>query len=120
MTQPLSWTMIFPVLLQLLQVLLLVLLCLTVLRRQKLLASPIGGMEYASALFSAAVILGVLIIASGSTEYLFRTFKTSRDGDWQGLLFSFCRFFVTALCAVAMFLSMSLYSAVLMSSRQKE
>ena len=120
MTQPIPWTIVFPVLLQLLQAILLLLIAITALRRRKLLFSPLAGMDYATVAFSAAVLLGILIIASGSSEAMMRTFKTAHDGDWQSILVPFCRFFVVSLCGVGFFLSVAFGGGHLLGSAKKE
>jgi hypothetical protein len=79
-------------------------------RKRKILASPIGGAEYSSAIYAAVLLLGILIIAAGSTEFLFKSYKalSGRDDSFSSVLLSFSKFFGVTVASTVLYLGISI------------
>ncbi len=110
MQSTISWSLLLPITLQILQALLLLVASMALLRKTRILSTPIGGAAYSSAIYAAILLLGVMIIVAGSTEALFKSHKAlwGRDGGFWEVLLSFSNFFGVTVAGAALYLGISI------------
>ena len=105
MQSPNQWNIILPVVLQLLQTLIMLWGTILLLRKWKLLASPIGAMDYSVTLVCAAIVFDILLISSGDTDYFFRAYKSTLASEHllQNTFILFSHYFLAVACVTVVY-----------------
>lgn len=110
-------SIVLPIMLQILQALVLLLLAITILRKRKLIVEPIGAMDYSTVIFCSSILFGVLLISAGDSVYFLRAYKSvvATDNVWGNTFSAFSRYFLTTICATALFVGLTFIAAELFS-----
>lgn len=83
MKELLSFDILLPVVITLIQVFLLLFICLSVLRKIKIIKMPYAGMEYSQAIFAGTILFAVLFLSTAGIPSIFQSFKTYQNQEIQ-------------------------------------
>lgn len=72
---------LLPVVFLLLQSFLVLFICVTVLRRFKIIKLPFGGVEYSEAIFACSIVVAAFLVSTASVPALFQAFKVFQNQD---------------------------------------
>jgi hypothetical protein len=75
----LNLEMLLPVGILLLQIIVILFVCLTILKKVKIIKSPLAGLEYSQAIFACCILFAVFIIDTASVSATFQSFKTYQN-----------------------------------------
>jgi sterol desaturase/sphingolipid hydroxylase (fatty acid hydroxylase superfamily) len=96
----LNFDVLIPIGLEVIQALLLLFSCITLLRKFRLLKLPYAGMEYSEIAFACFLLFSVFFISTANIEGLFQAYKTFENQQEQvfsNTFYKFSQFFLVIL-----------------------
>ena len=112
MQQNLNWSLIIPTFLAILQTVLYLIAAVVLLKRTKLIKSPIVGIETSAAMAAGVILFGILLISCSSIESLFRSFIFQNGVQvysFESVFSRFGQFFFVTICSQLVFLFITWY-----------
>lgn len=117
-----TFDILLPIGLLIIQNFLLIIICMAILKRSKLLKAPFVGMEFSQLILAAAFLLGVFLIATADVTELFQAFKTFKNDGTHILsktISKFSQFFIMILLFEILFSLICFLIARLISGFKK-